>query len=208
MNTQALFHASCAVISYLCGGINGAIIMSKLFYHDDIRTKGSHNPGFTNFKRVYGLGLPTVLVFVLDILKAMIPVLLSAYLFERAFGLWQFGAAFSGIFCMLGHCFPVWYGFKGGKAFLTGFATIWFVDYRMALIATVIFLIVLIRFRYMSAASCASSISCPVSLFLLGGASTTVMILVTLGALLIIARHFDNFVKLRNGTEPKFTFFK
>ena len=114
-----------AVVSYLLGGVNGAIIMSRLVYHEDIRKSGSNNPGFTNFKRVYGLNAAAWSVMLIDILKTALPVFLSAvYMGVMYDDMWQFGAQFAGLFCMLGHCFPVWYGFKGGKAFIAGFAKI------------------------------------------------------------------------------------
>ena len=158
-----------AVVSYLLGGVNGAIIMSRLVYHEDIRKSGSNNPGFTNFKRVYGLNAAAWSVMLIDILKTALPVFLSAvYMGIMYDDMWQFGAQFAGLFCMLGHCFPVWYGFKGGKAFIAGFATIWFVDWRMTLIAMAIFFAVLFIGKYMSVASCTAALSCPISLFYLG----------------------------------------
>ncbi len=63
-----------AVVSYLLGGVNGAIIMSRLVYHEDIRKSGSNNPGFTNFKRVYGLNAAAWSVMLIDILKTALPV--------------------------------------------------------------------------------------------------------------------------------------
>ena len=149
-----------AVVSYLLGGVNGAIIMSRLVYHEDIRKSGSNNPGFTNFKRVYGLNAAAWSVMLIDILKTALPVFLSAvYMGIMYDDMWQFGAQFAGLFCMLGHCFPVWYGFKGGKAFIAGFATIWFVDWRMTLIAMAIFFAVLFIGKYMSVASCTAALS-------------------------------------------------
>ena len=190
-----------ALLSYVAGGINGAIIMSKLIYHEDIRKSGSNNPGFTNFKRVYGLWA----VLLIDILKTALPVFLSAVYMSFEFDMWQFGAQFSGIFCMLGHCFPVWYGFKGGKAFIAGFATIWFVDWRMTLIAMAIFFLLLFTLKYMSVASCTAAFSCPISLFYLGYSNAWVEVLAVAAAALVIVRHYPNFVKLVHGTESKFS---
>ena len=144
-------------------------------------------------------------VIVLDVLKTALPVLLSAMAFERYFGAWQLGAAYSGLFCMLGHCFPVWYRFKGGKAFIAGFATTWFVDWRMALLAMAVFFTVLGLTKYMSVASCTAAFCCPIILLILGPASLWAELLCAVSALLIIARHYPNFVKLKNGTESKFS---
>lgn len=194
-----------AIISYLVAGVNGAITASRIFHHQDIRELGSKNPGFTNYKRVYGNGIVTWLVMVFDILKAAVCVGIAAFIMERNFGLWQLGAAYAGLFCMLGHCFPIWYKFKGGKAFMTGFATTWFVDWRMALIAMAVFLLVLEVCKYMSVSSCIASITCPITLYFLGFSSWYVWGICLASALLVIARHKNNFVKLANGTESKFS---
>lgn len=194
-----------AVVSYLLGGLNGAIILSKLVYKQDIRDFGSNNPGFTNFKRTYGNGFVTWLVLIFDILKTALPVFLTALIMWQMFDKWQFGAQFSGMFCMIGHCFPVWYKFKGGKAFLAGFATIWFVDWRMTLIAMAVFFILLFTLKYMSVASCSAAAVCPIALALLGPASIGVELMAIACALLVILRHIPNFKKLANGTESKFS---
>ena len=194
-----------ALLCYVAGGINGAIIMSKLLYHEDIRKSGSNNPGFTNFKRVYGLNAAAWSVLLIDILKTALPVFLSAVFMSFRYDMWQFGAQFAGLFCMLGHCFPVWYGFKGGKAFIAGFATIWFVDWRMTLIALAIFFLLLFTLKYMSVASCTAALSCPISLFYLGYSDVWVEVMAVAAAALVIVRHYPNFVKLVHGTESKFS---
>lgn len=194
-----------AVISYLLGGVNGAIIMSQLVYHEDIRKSGSNNPGFTNFKRVYGNNAVTWSVMLIDILKTAVPVFAAAVYMSMVYDMWQFGAQFAGLFCMLGHCFPVWYGFKGGKAFIAGFATIWFVDWRMTLIAMAIFFTVLFVGKYMSVASCTAALTCPIALFYLGSSNVWVEVLAVAAAALIIVRHYPNFIKLIHGTESKFS---
>ena len=196
-----------AIISYLLGGLNGAIILSKIFYKQDIRDYGSGNPGFTNFKRVYGNSFITWSVILIDVFKTALPVFMTAMFFHEFFGLWQFGAAFSGLFCMIGHCFPVWYKFKGGKGFMAGFATIWFVDWRMGVAAVIVFFAVLFIWKYMSLASCSASFFCPIALLVIGPTSIWVEILCILSAALVIIRHKENLVKLARGTESKFSLF-
>lgn len=202
------FYIACgtaALVAYLLGGANAAIVMSKLIYGQDIREQGSGNPGFTNFKRVYGLNAAAWTVMILDILKTAVPVCVAMIVFENMFGMGQFGAQFTGFFGMIGHCFPVWYGFKGGKAFMAGFGTIWFVDWRMALIAMTIFLILLFTVKYMSVCSCISSAVCPITLAILGVDHWLVLVIAVMAALLVILRHWENFKKLANGTETKFS---
>ena len=200
-----------AVVSYLLGGLNGAIMLSKLVYKQDIRDFGSNNPGFTNFKRTYGNGFVTWLVLIIDILKTALPVFLTALIMwlnkEQSgwqFG-WQFGAQFSGMFCMIGHCFPVWYKFKGGKAFIAGFATIWFVDWRMTLMAMALFFILLFTLKYMSVASCSAAALCQIALAFLGYECIWVELMAIACALLVILRHIPNFKKLAKGQENKFS---
>lgn len=209
MTALVLVLVCSAIVSYLMGGLNGAIMLSRAVYHQDIRELGSKNPGFTNFKRVYGNGIVSWLVIVIDMLKTVLPVLGTALVMSNVlhiehFG-WQFGAQFSGLFCMIGHCFPVWYKFKGGKAFITGFATIWFVDWRMALAAMAVFFIVLFIGKYMSVASCSAAFFCPIALASLSPESIWVELMAIAAALLVILRHWPNFVKLAHGTESKFS---
>lgn len=190
---------------YAAGGFNGAIFLSRLIYNEDIRKYGSKNPGFTNFKRVYGNNPISWSVMLIDILKTAVPVLIFALIFNAAFGMWQTGAQIAGFGCMVGHCFPLWYGFKGGKAFMAGFATCWFVNVRMTLVAMIIFLVLLFTVKIMSVSSCAAALSCPISLAIMGPDNAAVMVFCILSALLVIARHYPNFVRLVNGQESKFS---
>ncbi len=194
-----------AIVCYLSGGVNGAIILSNVVYHEDIRKCGSGNPGFTNFKRVYGLSAVAWSVMLIDILKTVLPVFLSMLTFSLMFEMGQFGAAVAGFCCMLGHCFPIWYGFKGGKAFVTGFTTLWFVDWRMGLISMILFFVVLATTRFMSLASCTALIAYPVALAFLGVSSWVVELIAVLSALLVVLRHWKNFVRLAKKQESKFS---
>ena len=105
--------------SYLAGCCNGAIITSFLFYHDDIRKHGSHNAGLTNFYRVYG-GKFAVCVILIDMLKAFVAVKLGSIVFGEYLGLRLEGEYFSALFCVIGHIFPAFYSFMGGKGTMIG----------------------------------------------------------------------------------------
>jgi glycerol-3-phosphate acyltransferase PlsY len=121
-----------AIPAYFLGSLNGAIIASRIFYRKDIRKFGSGNPGLTNFLRVFGKG-GALLVILVDVLKTLAPVVFAGYMFARFtdmalseswllsyyFDVSLFGMLVAGLFAVLGHCFPVLYGFKGGKAVLT-----------------------------------------------------------------------------------------
>ncbi len=109
-----------AVFAYCVSGLNPAIIMSKAIYKKDIREYGSGNPGFTNFKRVFG-NKYAWFVFALDILKGAVISVSAGLLFRQYVGSWQLGVAYAGIFALLGHAFPVFYGFKAEKDSLSAF---------------------------------------------------------------------------------------
>ena len=192
-----------AISGYLLGGINGAIILSRLVYHEDIRTKGSGNPGFTNFKRVHGFCPATFAAMAIDIFKTIIPVVTFMILFGQFGYSGAFGAVFTLLFCMLGHCFPVWYRFKGGKAVLAYLSGIWFVDWRMGLICFGIFVVILLTIKYMSLASMTFAFTSPIVLWLLGS-SLEVILTAAILSVLVIARHWQNIVRLCKGTESKF----
>ena len=194
-----------ALVAYLLGGVNGAIILSRLVYHEDIRKQGSGNPGFTNFKRVHGFGPATFAAMAVDIFKTIIPVVTFMILFGNICDAGQFGAVYTLLFCMIGHCFPVWYGFKGGKAVLAYLSGIWFVDWRMGLICFGIFVVILLTIKYMSLASMTFAFTSPIVLWLLGCREARVLITATVLSILVIARHHQNIARLLKGTESKFT---
>ena len=201
---QILLFAIAGVSAYLISGLNPAIILSRLIYHEDIREKGSGNPGFTNFKRVFGSRYAWY-VFALDILKSVLPCLLFAWLFEHFYGMWQIGAAFTGLCSMIGHVFPVWYGFKGGKGFLVEVGAVYVIDWRAGLIATAVFLILLFTVKYMSLASISFSIVSPIAYGLLGPDHWAALVMLIVCSLILIVRHHENIGRLFKGTESKFS---
>ncbi len=201
---EVWLYITAAVCAFLFSGINPAIILSKLIYHRDIREEGSGNPGFTNFKRVFG-GKYAWFVFALDILKSVVFCAVFGTLFGRFYGHYQLGVAFTGFFAMLGHCFPVWYHLKGGKGFLVYVGMIWMIDWRVGLAATAIFLLVLFTIKYMSLASMILAAVSPVILLIAGADSNMVIFLCALSSVLMIFRHRANIVRLINHTESRFS---
>ncbi len=202
-----LIYVLTAIVSYVVAAVNPAIVLSRLVYHGDIRKEGSGNPGFTNFHRVYG-GKLSWLVFVLDIGKCVAVSLIAGLIFAPDyFSTRALGAAYAGVFALLGHTYPVFYRFKGGKGFLVTFALLWVLDWRAGLVATAVMLTVLPLSGYMSLSSI---------LTLLAGAVTLIVVKIhtpalflTFGAvLLVIWRHRGNIVRLVAGTEKKFSFRK
>ena len=141
--------------SYLAGCCNGAIITSFLFYHDDIRKHGSHNAGLTNFYRVYG-GKFAVCVILIDMLKAFVAVKLGSIVFGEYLGLRLEGEYFSALFCVIGHIFPAFYSFKGGKGILCSGTLLLLLDWRIAAVGWGLFLLLWLTTRYVSRVRSAS----------------------------------------------------
>ena len=203
---KALAYIISAVFAYFVSGLNPAIIMSKAIYKKDIRTCGSGNPGFTNFKRVFG-NKYAWFVFVLDILKGAVISVVAGLLFRAYVGSWALGVAYAGLFAMLGHAFPVYYGFKGGKGFLVCLSTVWFIDWRAGAIATAVLIIMLPLTKYMSLSTMSALVAGAVAVAAFGG-GLAVSIMYAVCVLFVIVRHKQNIVRLVHGTESKFSFGK
>ena len=193
-----------ALFAYLISGLNPAIILSKMIYHQDIRELGSKNPGFTNFKSAFG-GRYAWIVFFLDIFKGAVVSVVAGLLARTYLGDWQLGVAHAGIFALLGHAFPVEYGFKGGKGFLVCFSTVWFIDWRAGLIAFGVLALLLLSTKYMSLSTMLSLAAGAVSIALFG-AGLPACLLYTAGVLFVVARHHENIRRLVKGTESRFFF--
>lgn len=203
---KAFAYIISAVFAYFVSGLNPAIIMSKAIYKKDIRTCGSGNPGFTNFKRVFG-NKYAWFVFVLDIIKGAVISVVAGLLFRAYVGSWALGVAYAGLFAMLGHAFPIYYGFKGGKGFLVCLSTVWFIDWRAGAIATAVLVIMLPLTKYMSLSTMSALVAGAVAVAAFGG-GLAVSIMYAVCVLFVIVRHKQNIVRLVQGTESKFSFGK
>ena len=192
-----------AVCGYVVAGMNPAIAMSKAIYHKDIREYGSGNPGFTNFKRTFG-NKWAWWVLVLDLSKAAVVVGLFAWLLSRQGVDFQFGAAYTGIFCMIGHAFPFQFKFKGGKGFLVCLSTMYVMDWRVGLIATAVMVVLLLITKYMSLATTVAMLLCPI-LLIPFGASVPVILMAAACVIFMAIRHKENYKRLFKGEESKFT---
>lgn len=192
-----------AISGYAVAGMNPAIALSKAIYHKDIRECGSGNPGFTNFKRTFG-NKWAWWVLVLDLSKAALAVGLFAFLLSREGVDFQFGAAYTGIFCMLGHAFPIQFRFHGGKGFLVCLSTMYVIDFRVGLIATAVMILLLLTTQYMSLSTTIAMLLCPILLIPFG--ASLPVILMAAGCVLFMAiRHKENFKRLIQGKESRFT---
>ena len=200
---KVFLYIAAAICGYVVAGMNPAIAISKAVYHKDIRECGSGNPGFTNFKRTFG-NKWAWWVLVLDLAKAAVVVGLFAWLLSRQGIYFQFAAAYTGIFCMLGHAFPFQFKFKGGKGFLVCLSTMYVIDWRVGLIATGIMVVLLLITKYMSLSTTLAMLICPI-LLIPFGASIPVVCMSAACAIFMAVRHKENFKRLIKGTESKFS---
>ena len=196
-----------ALVSYFLGCINGAVLTSKLFYHDDVRKHGSGNAGLTNFYRTYGAKY-ALCVIALDMGKAVAAALFASALL-RFYGaeaaLLVLGKYFAGLFCLIGHVFPVTEHFKGGKGILCCATLLLCLDWRIALTAWGLFLVVVLLTRYVSLGSVCAAISFPIMTHLVFADVYPDVLSLRMAALVIWA-HRTNIVRLLRGTENKFRF--
>ncbi len=185
-----------AVVSYLCGSINSSVLITKYIYHTDIRTQGSGNAGATNAARVFGMRAG-VMTFLGDILKTIVPMVI----FGNVLG--SVGLAVSGMFCLIGHCWPVYFGFRGGKGVSTGAMLALMVDWRIFLILVATFFLVFALCRIVSASSITVAAMFPIAAWLLQ-APRPEFVMALLGGLLVIFQHRANIGRLIRGEEKQF----
>ena len=202
---KLLLLLSAAAAAYLVGGINPAILLSRGVYRADVRRFGSRNPGFTNFHRVFGGGHAWS-VFLLDFGKSALLCLVFCPLFRRVFGLYHLGAAYTSMFALLGHAFPLWHGFEGGKGVSVMFAAVWFIDWRAGVVVLIVFLALMAATRYMSLSVLCGAATAPAAMAVAGTEHPAVWILTTASVLFMFWRHRENLRRLRQGTESKFSF--
>ena len=191
--------------AYILGGVNGAIITSQVFYRKDVRKFGSGNPGLTNFYRVFGKG-GALLVVAIDVFKAVAPVLFGGWVFRRYLNMPLFGQTISGFFVMLGHCFPVFYKFKGGKGVMAAGAIFIILDWRIAIISWGTFILITAFTRYVSLGAMIGAALFPPALLIFDIGGVYEFLAVAMSAVLLIARHQANIKRLVRGEESKFSF--
>jgi len=186
------------IIAYLLGGLNFSILLSKLIAKKDIRELGSGNAGFTNTLRNFGKGT-AALVLIGDALKAVVAILIARYLSSD-----QYMVFAAGLGAILGHNFPVYYGFKGGKGILTSAAVVFMIDPRAGLFLVVTCVSVMFITRYVSVGSILGCIAFPVSIYILNPTNTPLFIFALLVSGLALFMHRENIKRLINGTENRF----
>jgi acyl phosphate:glycerol-3-phosphate acyltransferase len=195
------------VAAYVLGSIPIGLILAKFFGGTDVRKAGSGNIGATNVARVVG-PLAGILTLVLDVAKGAGAVLLGEKL-SNGSATWMMIAAFA---ALLGHCFPVWLKFKGGKGVATAAGIFSVLSPLACLVAVVLFLLVVIFWRYVSLGSISAATAMPLLIYFLWAPHHAPPLAITLGALaatlLIVYKHRGNLRRLLEGAEPKFSFGK
>lgn len=182
------------ILCYLIGSIPFSYLFSRL-RGIDIRTRGSGNVGATNVFRTLGPSMAAVALLG-DVLKGIA----AAGIGTAAGGGWILTAC--GLAAVIGHCYPVFLRFKGGKGVATSAGIVLYLFTNQLLILLAIFLLMVFAFRFVSLASVTVAVALPV-LTLLMGYSPPLMVLTFLMAVLVVYRHKDNIRRLRAGTEPK-----
>ena len=202
------------IIGYLMGSINAAVIISRLLYKDDVRKHGSGNAGMTNMLRTYGKKA-AILTFLVDFLKGVAACLIAMLLVTIIKGgshiAKDLAVTAAGMGAILGHNWPLYFGFKGGKGVLTSFAIMLFIVPVPTLIAFGLFIVIVAITRYVSLGSIIAAASLPVMVFFAGdvlaksaGSGLSVQfIFCVVAAALLIVRHHANIGRLIKGTESK-----
>ena len=195
------------LVAYLIGSIPTAVWIGKLFYNTDVREHGSGNAGATNTFRVLGkkAGIP---VLIIDILKGTVSVLLvnSTSILQETNEFFYLQIAL-GIACLLGHIFPVFAGFRGGKGVATLLGIVIAIQPLAAIISMIIFLIVLIAFRYVSLASMIAGLSYPITVLTYIKSENNLLIAFSiLVAILLVITHKRNIDRLLKKEESKINF--
>ena len=183
--------------AYLLGSVSSAVLVCRLFNIGDPRNLGSCNPGATNVLRLAGR-FPASLVLIFDVLKGTMPVWTSYYL-----GFEPFYLALVAVSACLGHMFPLFFGFSGGKAVATAFGSILPLGLDLAALLITTWVLVLVLTRYSSLAAIMTVGLAPIFTWLINPVySLPVAVL----ALLIVLRHKDNIARLLSHKEPKVSY--
>lgn len=222
LNGYVIAGAIAGIVSYLIGSINFSIIVTKfIMSKEDIRSMGSGNAGFTNVLRSVGK-LPAIITAIGDFLKGILSVYIGYSIFSSplffdsvSFSQVKFGGYFAGICCFIGHIYPCFFKFRGGKGVLTASAMVFMTDLRLYILVMTVFFIVLICSKIVSLSSISAVASYPVfSFFVLYFVDykkglipfeyiTFVVVMSLFVSAFIIYKHKANIKRLLAGEEKK-----
>ena len=201
-----------ALLAYLLGSLSFAVIVTKLLYHKDIRTFGSGNAGMTNVLRTFGKGA-AALTLIGDMGKGILAVVLGKWIFAAMAGTPEaaiYGGCIACLCVVLGHIFPVFFGFKGGKAISVGAGSALGLHPLLLIPVLAIFLIVFFCSRMVSLASVCAAVFYPIGGFLVfyfvvKSGALPVTLTTAAVAVLAIWKHRGNIHRIAQGTEYKFS---
>lgn len=198
------------IVAYLLGSVNFSIIITRLFIGTDVRKFGSGNAGATNVLRTAGK-LPAILTFAGDFLKCVVAIGISVYIagfFHLDGQFAQYIRYITGIFCMVGHIFPLYFGFKGGKGVTAAAAIMLALDWRCFIIGIGIFILMVVFVRIVSLGSIIACMSIPITTFIFQTLDHQTYalgdtLLIAVIAAIAITKHRANIARLLKGTEPR-----
>lgn len=201
-----------ALQAYILGSLNFAVIISKIFAKKDVRNFGSGNAGMTNMLRVFGV-LPGLLTFLFDVLKGFVACYIGKFVIFQYLSVqypetkWYvpvYGALFCGIFCMLGHVFPVFFDFKGGKAVAVSVGIFFVAHWQSITIALGVFVLLLLITRIISVSSLTATVTVFVVTLLIPGSEGErwlVLLMTGIMCLIVFLKHTENIKRLIKGEE-------
>lgn len=184
-----------AIIAYLLGSLSSAVIVCRILGLPDPRTQGSRNPGATNVMR-FGGKRAAFFTLIGDVLKGFVAVLLA-----RMVGVHGFWLGLVGLAAFLGHIFPIFFDFKGGKGVATCFGVLLGLSFPVALVSGITWLLVLVFSRYSSLAALVTAVFTPIYVVLFADFTYFFPVLIMCG--ILVWRHKDNIQRLRAGSESK-----
>lgn len=196
------------IISYLLGSISFSVIFSKKFAGFDLREKGSGNAGTSNVLRTVGKGA-AALTLLCDVLKGVISILIAILISK----IWKNGDSetlkyIAGFFAILGHTFPIFFGFKGGKGVATALGVLLTLNWKIGLICLIFALIIIAFTKIVSIGSMLAAILYPILTIFMGETKFWCVIISLLITVLVIFNHRENLKRIKNGTENKLSFKK
>ena len=194
----------CAILSYLAGSVNCSVMISSKKYGKDIRNQGSGNAGATNMLRVYGKKA-AVLTFLGDVLKSALASIIGRLI------LGYVGAYLAGLFCVIGHAYPIFFKFKGGKGVVAISTMCLLTEPLVFLIMLVIFVIILFGYKMVSLASIMVMLTYPLVLSQAAMTAEPVgahFVLALFNAFFVVFLHRKNIIRIYNHEESKISFGK
>lgn len=219
---ETLILLSVALISYLFGSFPTAVFIGKVFFNKDVREYGSKNAGGTNAGRVFGKKVGLI-VIIIDIVKTILPLYLCYFVIKNTalnnYNVNDFIILVSGFTCLLGHCFPIFAGFKGGKAVSSYAAIIFATNWLLTIIGLLIFFIVLKVKKYVSLSSISCALILPIFAFIfailkidytmiISNCSYLYALLILLSGIVLVVRHGSNIKRLLKNEENKISWLK